>query len=83
MLPFHIVTALISLAFTSYLFFFPSEAKLYVAEALVILTLVSGLYLVFSKPANMLQVCVTGLVYLAFVSVGLIATRKKLALHHG
>lgn len=79
-LVFHIIIALLSLVFTTYLYFAPSAKKVRTAETLVALTLGSGLYLVFSKPANMLQVCMTGLVYLAVVSFGILAARHKLAL---
>lgn len=82
MLLFHILIALVSLLFTTYLYFFPSETKLYTAEAMVLLTTVSGIYLVFSKSVNILQVCLTGLAYLVAVSIGLMATRKKLAVVH-
>jgi hypothetical protein len=78
MLLFHIIIASLSLVFTTYLFFVPSVTKIYVAEGLVALTLASGTYLVFAKATNLLQVCITGLVYITVVSVGLVAAHNKL-----
>jgi hypothetical protein len=75
----HVLIALASMAFTTYLYVSPSKNKLYVAYGLVGLTLASGTYLIVSAPAHMVQSCVMGLVYLAVVSVGIIAARKKLA----
>ena len=76
---FHIFVALASLALSTVLFFAPSVRKLHVTYGLVALTLGSGTYLVAASPAHMLQACVSGLSYLAAVSVGIVAARYKLA----
>ncbi len=78
-LVFHIIIALISLMQTGYVFFRPSDSGLKVSYALVIFTLISGFGLVLSKPANMTQACVTGLIYLGFVSFGVVSARYRLA----
>lgn len=75
----HVVIAVLSLGFTSFLYFRPSTSKLLVAYGFVAATLASGTYLVWSAPVHMVQACTSGLLYLALVSVGIIAARAKLA----
>jgi hypothetical protein len=79
---FHISIALASVAYTTYIFFAPSEAKLKASYALVTLTLASGTYLVWSTHAQILQACMSGLAYVGAVSIGLVAVRRKLAREH-
>jgi hypothetical protein len=74
----HIFIALASLVYTTYLFVMPAESRFRPAYALVGLTLVSGVYLVASKPAALAHMCVSGLIYLGVVSVGIVAARAKL-----
>ena len=74
----HILIALASLIFTTYVYFSPSKTKMYVAYSLVGLTIASGTYLVFVKPVHMLQTCFEGLIYLALVSVLIALANKKL-----
>jgi len=76
----HIIAAVSSLALTAYLYFRPSKLGLNVDYVLVGTMLVTGFYLILSKPAHMTQTCIEGLVYLAVVSYGLVAAHNKLAL---
>lgn len=76
---FHVIAALASLIFTSYIYFRPSATKLKISYSLTAVTLGSGFYLVWSAPEHMLQSCVMGLFYVAIVSVGTVAARGKLA----
>jgi hypothetical protein len=75
----HILIALGSVGYTTYVFFAPSAAKLRASYALVALTILSGTYLAVSNPAHILQTCVSGLIYTGAVSVGIAFARKKLA----
>lgn len=75
----HILIALGSVGYTTYVFFAPTTAKLRASYALVALTLLSGTYLAVSNPAHILQTCVSGLIYTGAVSVGIAFARKKLA----
>lgn len=75
----HILIALSSLIATAYAFVFPSQTKLNLSYVLIVLTVVSGTILVFSNPANMTRTCVTGLIYLAIMFVGIGAARHRLA----
>jgi len=75
----HIITAVSSLAWTAYLYFRPSKLGLNVDYVLVGTMLVTGFFLVLSKPAHMTQTCIEGVVYLAVVSYGIVSARQKLA----
>ncbi|MEI6477771.1 MAG: hypothetical protein WCO52_02190 [bacterium] len=74
----HVLIALASVAYTTYLFFFPTQKGLQLAQALVGLTLISGTYLVIIMPAHMVQSCLTGLAYIGFVAVGLVLAKHRL-----
>jgi len=76
---FHISVALLSVFYTAYLFFHPSKEKLNVSYALLALTIISGTYLIATKPATMTQTCTTGLVYVGVMLVGIKAVKYKLA----
>ncbi|MDR3642283.1 MAG: hypothetical protein P4L74_01475 [Candidatus Doudnabacteria bacterium] len=77
---FHILVALSSLGYTGYVFFSPSKGKLHIAYTLVVLTVISGTFLIVTKPAHMTQTCEEGLAYLAIVAYGIVAARHKLKL---
>jgi len=75
----HILIAVTSVAYATWLYFSPSPAKLRVAYGLVATTVASGVYLVVAAPSHLAQACVTGLVYLGIVSAAILAARHKLA----
>jgi hypothetical protein len=79
LLPIHIIIALSSLVVTGVSYVTPSKAKLSGAYTLVALTLATGTALVISMPAHLVSACFSGLIYLAFVSVGIVSARHKLA----
>jgi predicted amidohydrolase len=74
----HVAAALSSIAYTTYLFVRPSAAKLHVTYGLVAATLASGTYLVLSKPVHILQTCMSGLLYIGVILVGIAAARYRL-----
>ncbi len=76
----HVIIAITSVLHTTYLYFYPSKAKLYTAYAFVSLTLVSGTYLVLVTRTHILQACVSGLVYIGIISLGIVSARNKLTL---
>jgi len=78
----HIVIALSSILYTTYLFIFPTQKKFYVSYALIGSTLVSGTILVISTHSPLLSSCEAGLAYLGVVFSGLIAARYRLAHAH-
>ncbi len=63
----HIIIALTSIGFSTYLFIRPSRPGISLSYYLVGLTVASGSVLVITLHAPMLQSCMTGLVYLATV----------------
>lgn len=73
----HIIIALGSLAATTFAYFSPSTVALRISYALIASTLLSGTYLAVTSPAHMLQVCVSGLTYVAVATVGIVAARRK------
>lgn len=75
----HIVIALSSLVSTGYAYLRPSKKTLNISYGFVAGTLLTGSYLVISKPSHMVSTCVTGLVYLMVVFAGIFAARKRLA----
>ncbi|MES2971778.1 MAG: hypothetical protein V4702_05650 [Patescibacteria group bacterium] len=74
----HVIIALSSVAYTTYLFLRPSKSKLQISYGLVVATLASGTYLVFVTRNNILQACITGLIYVGAVSVGIVLAQRKL-----
>lgn len=76
----HIGVALLSMAVAGYVFLSPSRTKLYTSYALMAATLATGLYLVATAPAHMLEVCTVGVGYLAVTASATVVARQKLKL---
>lgn len=74
----HILVALLSVGFSTYLYFRPSRSKLHINYALVVLTVASGTYLVVVSQAAMLRTCMTGLLYVGVTTIVIAAARNKL-----
>ncbi len=79
MLLLHISIALLSLVWTTYLYFSPSTAKLYGAYAFIAGTLASGTALVIATGAPLLKTCMSGLLYLTVVSFGVGMASRRLS----
>ena len=79
LLVFHITVALTSVLLSSYSFFMPALNKLRITCGLVALTLISGTWLVLATHVPILSGCLSGLVYVGAVLVGLVPARHKLA----
>jgi multisubunit Na+/H+ antiporter MnhE subunit len=75
----HITIALLSMVYTTYLYVRPSLQKTRIATGLVTATLVSGFYLVVSLKTAILRTCITGLLYVAVMTAGIILAQRKLA----
>ena len=78
-LVFHLIVAFGSIIYAAYAYWRPSKSKLYATYFLVVMTFITGFFLVFTKPAHMVEVCTLGLAYLGVVSVGIVSARNKLA----
>ena len=74
----HIIIALSSIAFTAATFWVPSKDKLRTASILTGLTIASGTVLVITTSSPLLQACMTGLIYLAFMFAGIAASYYRL-----
>jgi hypothetical protein len=74
----HILIALSSLVYTTYVFFSPSEAKLKVSYGFVAATIGSGTLLVISMPSHLVSACYSGLSYLGIVLIGILGVRYRL-----
>jgi hypothetical protein len=79
----HVIIAVLGIIWTTYGYMRPTSKNLRASYALVGLTFASGFYLVWHEPAQMIRACTTGLVYLGVVSLGILATRRKLAVLQG
>jgi len=75
----HILIALSSLIYSGFTYMSPTKTKLYASMSLVALTLGSGTYLVVSTHSPLVSSCITGLVYLGIVSIGIYFAATKLA----
>jgi hypothetical protein len=75
----HVLIALASIIYTAYVYFYPSAGKLPATYALFVLTFLTGTYLVWSKPGHLTESCISGLIYFALVSYGIVAARQKLS----
>ncbi len=74
----HIIIALGSIAFTTYLLFSPTEQKLKVSYGFIALTLISGTFLAISDSALLLHACVSGLVYVSVITAITAAAHVRL-----
>lgn len=75
----HVAIALLSIICATVGYIRPTTINLRISYALIALTFGSGFYLVLAEPAQMLRTCLSGITYLAIVSVGVLLTRRKLA----
>lgn len=75
----HVSSALGSVIIGGLAWLTPSVAKLRAVYGLIALTLASGSYLVWTMHAPMVQSCLSGVIYLAFVLFETFAARQRLA----
>lgn len=75
----HIIIALASIIYSGYVMFSPAKYKIKISYVLIAATFVSGSYLIFTMPANMVTACLEGLAYLGVVSIATVFAHKKLA----
>lgn len=80
MLIFHILIALSSIFYTGFAYVFPSKKKINISYALILSTIATGTYLIVLNQSHMISACITGIIYLGVVSVGILFARKKLLL---
>lgn len=76
---FHIVIALSGIISSAFSIFSPSKKKITLSYIFVAATIISGSYLIYTKPAHMVQTCFEGVAYITFVTAALARANKKLA----
>jgi len=76
----HVIIALSSMAQITYLLIKPSQSGMKVGYALVTATLASGTYLVVNLRTPLASACITGLVYISGISLGLALAHHRLIL---
>ena len=76
----HVAIAVLSIIITTAGYIKPTSTILRAGYAFIGLTFASGFYLVWNEPAKMLHTCMSGLTYLAVVSVVTFLARRKLAI---
>jgi hypothetical protein len=74
----HIVSASISLIFSTFGLFFPSLLKLKISYIFIAATFLTGTLLIFEKNVSLAHVCMSGLTYLAIALTEAYITRKRL-----
>jgi len=74
----HVSIAILSMVQATYTLVSPSRRRLRSTNGLIVATLASGTYLVWSTHSPLLQSCATGLMYLAVVTVLSVAARHRL-----
>ena len=75
----HIAIAISSLGVAGFAFLRPSHIKLRASYASVAATLITGTILLIQSPGHLTSTCLTGLTYLGFVMIPLLAVRHRLA----
>lgn len=73
----HIIIAISSILYTTYLLIAPLNAGFGISYALVSLTLASGTALVITRPAALISSCLSGLFYLASVSLAIAIAHNR------
>jgi hypothetical protein len=74
----HVVIALTSIALATYAYVSPAISTLRASYGFVIMTLLSGCYLVYTAPGHMIQACMSGVVYLSVVTMITAIARRRL-----
>jgi hypothetical protein len=75
----HILIAVTSVAYTAYALIMPTRQKIRMSGNLVAATIASGTVLVVGAHANMVQSCITGLLYTGVMLSGIAVARMRLA----
>lgn len=75
----HVLIALSSIVYTGYVYLNPTKSRFYTSYILVGITLATGTGLVLAAPSHMMSACMTGIVYLGFITLGLVFAHRKLA----
>ena len=75
----HIAIALSSIGLTGITYLSPSKTKLQMSYGMIAGTFITGTLLIILSPSHLMSACISGLIYLGIVSVGIYSARHKLA----
>lgn len=75
----HIIIAVSSVLYTAFILISPTKEKIQISGRMVTATIASGTVLVVSTQANMVQSCITGLLYTGVMFFALAVARWRLA----
>ncbi|MEO8863222.1 MAG: hypothetical protein ABI354_02780 [Candidatus Saccharimonadales bacterium] len=75
----HIVIAVSSIIFATYLTLRPTKHKFYVSYGLITATLSTGTALVITSNSPLMHACISGVVYVSIVSALTIRAQRALA----
>lgn len=78
----HIVIALSSIVFASWMLVRPSTRKFHINYGFIAAVLTSGTYLVLITHATMLSACTSGLLYLSVIAVLSVVASRRFAYAH-
>lgn len=79
MLIFHIILAVFSIVFSSLMYFSPSKNKILASYAMLLGVVLSGTFLIVTSHVQILRTCLVGLGFIAYSSLAIYLTTKKLA----
>jgi len=75
----HIIIAVSSVLYTAFILISPTKKKIQLSGWMVAATIASGTVLVISTNANLVQSCITGLLYTGVMFFALAAAKWRLA----
>ena len=75
----HITIAIASVLSSLLSVLFPTKSRLFLTQLLTLATFTSGAALVITHPANLGKSCVSGILYLGFISLTSAISRNKFA----
>lgn len=74
----HVVVALVSVAYTTYACISPTRSRLHLSYVLIGLTLLTGTYLAVLNPGQLLQACISGVIYVTVMSAATTLSRYRM-----
>lgn len=73
----HVAVALLGVGSATYGYIRPTSSSIKVSGALAALTFLSGFFMVWAEPTQILRTCLSGIAYLSVVVGAIILTRRK------
>jgi hypothetical protein len=74
----HIIIAISTVLLTAVAYLFPTQSKINISSLLIVLTVLSGSYLVVTTPSYLVHACISGLLFVGVSIFGIIAAKNRL-----